>query len=218
MRTPMQARFSVARYAILASALFLGACGRDATSPSAAPVATKAIQAKAMPAPEYANKALIGVPDGVYAVTFNPTQNQSFWLGQNHLDIPAYSVCNMLTSGYGAAYWDKPCTPQTLPVTLTVVIKNSQSSHPQVDFFPAMRFSPSKNVQLYMYAPNVSATDAKNWWMFYCNDAGSCVDESISDTSLQTYIDYSANTLFRRVKHFSGYVVAERTEEGLIQE
>ena len=212
MRTPMQARFSVTRYALLASALFLGACGSEVTQPAAV-AGKKAVEAAAMPAPEYANKALIGVPDGTYAVTFDPRYNQSFWLGQNHLDIPAYSVCNMLTSGYGADTWDKPCTPQTLPVTLTVVIKNSQSTHPQIDFFPAMRFNPTKNVQLFMYAPNVSATDAKNWWMFYCNDAGTCVDEAKSDTSLQTYIDYNANTLFRRVKHFSGYVVAERGDD-----
>ncbi len=212
MRTPMQARFSLSRYALLASALFLGACGSEVTSPPPANV-KQAIEATAMPAPDYANKALIGAPDGTYQVTFDPRVNQSFWLGQNHLDIPAYSVCNLLTSGYGAAYWDAPCTPQTLPVTLTVVIKNSQSVHPEIDFFPAMRFNPTKNVQLFMYAPNVSATDAKNWWMFYCNDAGSCIDESKSDASLSTYIDYSKSTLFRRVKHFSGYVVAEYTEE-----
>jgi hypothetical protein len=210
MRMPMQARLN--RYTLLTTAMLLGACGRDVTSP--APVASqKATEAKAMPAPESANRALIGVPDGTYSVTFNTAQNQSLWLGENHLDIPAYAICNLVTSGYGAAYWDKPCTPQTGNLTLTVIIKDSQSDHPQVDFFPAMRFNPSKNVQLFMYAPKVSRTDAKNWWMFYCNDAGQCVDESKTDVSLRTYIDYDANMLFRRVKHFSGYVVAERGSE-----
>jgi hypothetical protein len=210
MRMPMQARFPYARFALLTTAMLLGACGRDLTSP---PATLKTPEATAKPAPEYANRALIGAPDGTYVVSFRPDQDQSFWLGQNHLDIPANSVCKLATTEYGPEHWDKPCTPQTGTVTLTVVIRNSQSDHPAVDFFPAMRFNPAKNVQLYMYAPNVKATDAKNWWMFYCNDFGKCVDESKTDASLTTYVDYNANVLFRRVKHFSGYVVAERGEE-----
>ena len=166
--------------------------------------------------PSDAAKALIGVADGTYAVTFDPTRDQQFWLGPNHLSMPAYSVCNLLTSGYGAAYWNRSCNPQTLPVTLTVVIKNAASDHPSINFFPAMRFNPTKTVQLFMYAPNVSPTDAKNWLMSYCPDYGSCFDESLSDTSLATFIDYSNDMLFRRVKHFSGYTVAERSDDGSI--
>jgi hypothetical protein len=205
MRMPMQARQSFIRYAILPAALLLGACGRDLTSP--APVSTQ----KAVP--ETASRELFGAPDGVYVVTFKPQQDQDFWLGKNHLSIPAHSVCDLDSSGYGADYWDKACTPERQPVTMTVVIKNSETDHPQVDFFPAMRFSPDKNVQLFIYAPNVSETDAKNWWMFYCNDFGTCMDESLTDLSLRTYIDYNAKMVSRRVKHFSGYVVAERTGE-----
>ena len=45
--------------------------------------------------------------------------------------------------------------------------------------------------------------------MFYCPDKGKCVDESLTDSDLTTYIDYPNNILFRRIKHFSGYTVAE---------
>ena len=72
-----------------------------------------------------------------------------------------------------------------------------------------MRFNPKKTVQLYMYAPRVSREDAKNWLMLYCPDRGGCFDESLNDASLATSIDYTNNVLFRRVKHFSGYTVAE---------
>ncbi|MEO5816116.1 MAG: hypothetical protein ABIT20_12640 [Gemmatimonadaceae bacterium] len=160
--------------------------------------------------PTASQKALIGVVDGTYAVVFDPTRSQSFSLGPNRLDIPAYSVCNLLTSGYGEDYWNRSCSPQMLPVTLTVVIKNSQKTHPEVQFFPAMRFNPTTSVQLFMYAPKVSRDDAKNWLMLYCPDKGGCKDESTADSALTTYIDYTNNVLFRRVKHFSGYVVAER--------
>ncbi|HEY5441247.1 MAG TPA: hypothetical protein VIJ90_08215 [Gemmatimonadaceae bacterium] len=159
--------------------------------------------------PSASAKALIGVANGTYSMTLDPTRKQSFSLGPNHLDIPANAVCDLSRSGYGAAYWDKPCLTESHKFTLTVVIKNASSAHPSMDFSPAMRFNPKENVQLYMYAPNVSQTDAKNWLIYYCPDRGKCVDESLTDRDLVTQIDYSAHVLFRRLKHFSGYMVAE---------
>ena len=166
-----------------------------------------------MYAPTDAQKALVGVADGTYAVTFDPTHKQSLALGPNHLDIPVNAVCDLVNSGYGTSYWDKPCTPQVAPVTLTIVIKDAASAHPSINFFPAMRFNPTKKVELYMYAPHVSENDAKNWLMLYCPDMGACYDESLTDRSLSTVIDYRTNMLFRRVKHFSGYTVAERADD-----
>ena len=217
MRLPTMARTSTTRFALLVGAMFLGACAGESTAPAASS-RPRAVEATSMFVPSASAKALIGVVDGTYAVTFNPMQNQSFSLGPNHLDIPAGAVCNLLTSGYGADYWNRPCTPQTLPVTLTVVIKNSQSAHPEVQFFPAMRFNPTKTVQLFMYAPHVSRDDAKNWLMFYSPDKGGKIDESLKDSDLTTYIDYTHSVLFRRVKHFSGYVVAENSEDGALQQ
>ena len=212
MFRPTKARNVAARFTLIAGTLLMGACSGDVTAPAAAPV-RRSVEATSMFVPSAAAKALIGVVDGTYAVTFDPTHDQSFWLGPNHLSMPANSICDLATSGYGAAYWNHGCTPQTLPVTLTVVIKNAASSNPSIQFYPAMRFNPYKTVQLFMYAPNVSRTDAKNWLMFYCPDLGKCVDESLTDTALTTNIDYDNNVLFRRVKHFSGYTVAERADE-----
>ncbi|MDQ2667418.1 MAG: hypothetical protein M3Z05_15580 [Gemmatimonadota bacterium] len=192
---------------MLAAALVLSACSADTTSAPSAPLA--ATSATSMFVPSASAKALIGVADGTYAVLVNPTVDNSFNLGLNHLDIPADGICNLLNSGYGPTYWDKPCKAQRVPIVLTVIIKNSQSSHPSIDFFPAMRFNPKKTVELYMYAPHVSKDDAKNWQMLYCPDRGHCFDESLGDAALLTSIDYTNNVLFRRVKHFSGYTVAE---------
>jgi hypothetical protein len=207
MLMPKKAPTHVRRFVLLSAALVLSACSADnATAPASQVSATSA---SSMFVPSSAAKSMIGVVDGTYAVLIDPTQDQSFNLGPNHLDIPAGGICNLIKSGYGPKYWDKPCSPQMLPVALTVIIKNASSEHPSIDFFPAMRFNPKKTVQLFMYAPHVSRSDAKNWQMLYCPDKGGCFDESVADRSLATQIDYENNVLFRRVKHFSGYTVAE---------
>ena len=208
MFRPTKARTIASCFTLIAGAMFLGACSGEVTAPvGASPQAT---EARSMFVPSASAKALIGVADGTYTVTFDPSRDQSIPLGPNSIDIPANAVCNLLTSGYGAAYWNASCSPQKLPVTLVITIKNASTPHPSLEFYPAMRFNPTKNVQLFMYAPKVNKNDAKNWLMYYCPDKGKCVDESLTDDALATYIDHSEKMLFRRVKHFSGYTVAER--------
>jgi hypothetical protein len=206
MLKPMKAPTHLRGLVLLTSALMIGACSADVTSPTAQ---SAAISAPSMFVPSLSSRSLVGVVDGAYTVTVDPTRDQSFNFGPNHLDIPADGICSLGKSGYGPKFWDSRCTPERSPVELTVIIKNASSAHPSMDFFPAMRFNPKKSVQLYMYAPRVSSEDAKNWQMFYCPDRGGCFDESLTDASLVTHIDYSNNVLFRRVKHFSGYTVAE---------
>ena len=213
MRMPMLARSTAPLLTfVAAAAMLLGACRGEVTSPPASSVTATPERVSTF-VPTAANKALVGVVDGSYSVTFDPKQTQSFSLGPNHLDIPAYSVCNLVTSGYGASTWDNSCSPHTLPVTMTVVITGAATDHPQIDFFPAMRFNPTKNVQLFIYVPNATSASAKSWVMQYCaTGSTTCVDESKTDQSLQSYVDKSANVVFRRIKHFSGYVVAEFAE------
>jgi hypothetical protein len=206
MLLPKQAPTNLRRLAVLAGALMTGACSAEVTS---APAPSTAINTPSMFVPTASQKALVGISDGTYVVTVDTRYNQSFGVGGNHLDIPAGAICDLTTSGYGPAFWDAPCKPAKGKIQLTIVIKNASSAHPSIDFFPSMRFNPTTNVELYMYAPRVSTDDAKNWQMFYCPGKGACYDESLTDPSLATKIDYTNNVLFRRVKHFSGYTVAE---------
>ncbi len=201
---------SIGRLVLAAGAVLLAACARDITAPAPA---TASVEATSMFVPSAAAKAMIGVTDGVYVVTFDPRHDQSIPMGPNSIDIPSDAVCDLATSAYGASYWDRPCTPERKPVTLTITIKNAASAHPSLSFQPAMRFNPSRTVQLYMYAPRVSKNDVRNWLMYYCPDKGRCVDESLTDNSLVTSIDHPNKMLFRRVKHFSGYTVAERSSD-----
>ena len=206
MLMPMKAPALAKRFVATMGVLLLAACSADVTAP---PAPTAAVSTTSMFVPTESSKAMIGVVDGTYTVMVEPWRDQSFNFGPNHLDIPAGAVCMLGHSGYGSDYWDRPCVGQPRQFMLTVIIRNAATDHPSMDFAPAMRFSPSKTVQLFMYAPHVSQFDAINWKMVYCPNGGACFDESLTDQSLQTQIDYTNNVLFRRVKHFSGYTVAE---------
>jgi len=200
------------------------ACNVSSLDKSVAPSRVTTTQRASTFVPTAAQKALIGVTDGTYRVTFDPKKDQVIPLGPNRLEIPAYAVCSLGSSSYGPAFWNAPCSPQMAPVQLTITVKNAASDKPSVDFQPAMRFSPEKVVSLYFYVPNVSQADAKNWVITYCPNAGSgsisssssgsgssgsggCVNEALTDPDLQTFVDYDANVLFRRLKHFSRYQV-----------
>ena len=208
MSLPMKAR-SVLRLltAFAGGGVLLAGCAGDATAPSSAVATTP--QAISRFVPSASAKALYGVVDGVYSITFDPSQDNSFNLGPNHLDIPANSVCDLANSGYGVETWNNECTPETNLVTITVTIQGASTDDPRMDFQPAMRFNPTKSVDLYMYVPGATEADARNWKMLYCNAVNVCEDESLSDPDLLAYVDRSANVVFRRIKHFSGYLVAE---------
>jgi hypothetical protein len=206
MRTPTMARSTTYRVSLMvASALLLAACAGDATSPSAARFA-----------PGDASKALVGVVDGVYTFTIDPNKDQSIKLGASSLDLPAKSVCTIATTSYGPDKWNNACVPESLPVTITAVVKNAATNHPSIEFAPAMRFNPTRNVLLHLYVTNAE-TLTNMTVMKYCGPFSAvCVDESITDTSLQTAVDAAAGLVSRRIKHFSGYVVAENGDAPII--
>jgi hypothetical protein len=149
-------------------------------------------------------------------------------MGGSKLEIPASAVCALGSSGYGSSFWNLPCTPEARPVQLTVTVSSSGGEGASVDFNPALRFNPLSNVVLTLSAPNVQKQDAKNWVILYCataySTAGSnsgsggsgsgngskCVNESLNDKDLQTFVDYDQKQLFRRIKHFSFYSVSSR--------
>ena len=213
MRSPTMARYRSTVFTMLAAGgLALTSCSRDVTSPSAS---TKALTPERLSnfRPNAAAKSLYGVSDGTYTLTFDPSEDQSFNIGLNHLDMPASSVCNIAGSSYGVSHWNESCTPETDTVTITVTISGATTDNPRLDFQPAMRFNPDKNVQLYMYSPTASLSDS--WKLAYCNAANVCVDESKTDSELQSYVDHNASVVFRRIKHFTGYLVASFDDEGI---
>ena len=115
----------------------------------------------------------------------------------------------LATTPYGPNFWNQECAEEQGSVTITAVIRNAQTNSPSIEFSPAMRFSPDRNVQLYLKVDN-AATLSSMAKVLYCGPFSTlCTDESVSDSSLRTTIDAANNTVFRRIKHFSGYTVAE---------
>jgi hypothetical protein len=211
MRLPMMARSRVSLVPLLTTvataSLLLAGCAGDATSPTAAqPKSTNSFRTSPF-VPTDAQRALVGVTDGTYTFTIDPTQTQTLQLGASGLYIPANAVCDLTTSSYGMGTWNDACTPQTAPMTITAVVHNAATDHPSVEFQPALRFNPASQVWLYMSVTDQATLDnTKVLW--YCNETG-CLDESLSDADLTSYVDTKNFMVFRRIKHFSGYVVAE---------
>ena len=205
MRLPTMARSSLTLLTLAASGLLAG-CHGESTAPAALKSAVVTSQRSPF-VPSAAAKALVGVADGSYQFTVDPTVAQSINLGPNYLSLPANSVCSLASSSYGASFWNDACVPETAPVTITAVVRDATTDHPSIDFFPAMRFNPATNVGLYLYVPTGMDDFLRKWVLKYCNDANVCADESLSDPDLKSAADLVNKMVFRRIKHFSGYLV-----------
>jgi hypothetical protein len=210
MRLPMMARYRVSTLTALAlSAMLLAGCAGESIAP--AKVQTSQVQASPF-VPTSAQKALVGVSDGSYQFEIDPTRNESLQLGASRLEIPANAVCDLDESTYGADFWNDECALQTEPFTVTAVVRNAATDHPSVDFEPALRFNPDKQVELYLYVTDQATLDAARV-VKYCNAEG-CVDESLTDPSVASKVDLENRVVFRRIKHFSGFIIL-RSDAGL---
>jgi hypothetical protein len=164
--------------------------------------------------------------DGTYNVSVDPTVANVLTFGASRLEIPANAICAVGSSSYGPDYWNSSCALESRTVQLTITV-NSTSLGGSVDFYPALRFDPAQQVSLTLSAPQVKVADAKSWVILYCpsvtsttsgkgsggsgsgKDGNKCVNESLTDKDLQTYINYDLRQLFRRIKHFSRYSVSD---------
>ena len=122
----------------------------------------------------------------------------------------AASVCNIAKSSYGVGTWDSACAASTTTVKITAKIWLNAKGKLSTEFSPAMRFVPASTnaVTLSML------DDGTGKRIDYCT-AGSCVDESKQDATMNSMVGSSNITAFgrsapqvsRRIKHFSGYTV-----------
>ena len=115
----------------------------------------------------------------------------------------AGAICDLGKSRYGATEWDKPCTPLKGSVVITAMLFEDGDGQPFVDFQPAMRFAPNKEVMLFLRQGKNS--QKKQLFINYCNNTGYCYDESLTDASLKPFRIGKTPVVARRLKHFSGY-------------
>ena len=191
------------------------------TACSDAPVAPRRVDAAAvvLPAPATVSANLTFANGGVNVTAYStyngvttitavidPRTAISFGGGDHMVTIPAYAICNPLTSGYGPGTWDAPCAAATLPMTFTVKSWRDANGNSRVQFSPDVRFAPSKVVGLYLKSAAATPANASiNWCR---TGTTTCVNEAGTDASLATQRDGYTGYVYRRVKHFSGYMVS----------
>jgi len=150
-----------------------------------------------------ANFSQVGAP-----ITFvvNNAEGITKQLGDQVLSMPAGAICDLLTSGYGQSFWSQDCAPLRGSIAITATIFKGPDGEPYVDFEPSMRFAPDKEVMLFLTTGRTDGTKMAS--IKYCNDLGFCADESLTDPSLKPFHVDGTSIMGRRLKHFSGYVVA----------
>jgi len=126
--------------------------------------------------------------------------------GQHRISFSLGAVCDPATSSHGVTEWDQPCQPLLTPITITAVSSLTPQGHPRVDFSPALRFVPGREVTLYLRDAE-AALDASAV-IQWCDDAGQCVDEGAVQASEETRRDAALGIVFRAIKHFSGYLIS----------
>lgn len=140
-----------------------------------------------------------------------------FVLGAHAVYFPANSICDPETSSYGPGEWDAACTPLDRPIDIHAELRRTADGQSWLDFTPSLRFVPSddQNAAVWVLMKLNSDATPENYraygmrWAPVFLDSSSQVDESVQDPSLRTYIDVERDIVFRRIKHFSGYVVGD---------
>ena len=150
--------------------------------------------------------------DSVWTKDFvvDPTQPAQIKLGDHVVSLPANSICDPATSGYGQDLWDTPCTPLQTPITIHAAW-NSKLGHAFVQFSPDLRFVPTSDPSRYVtitMKDYVQLDSTARYPIYWLRPSDSTwVDEGLVDSSENPVMDVQGNKVTRRLKHFSGYLV-----------
>jgi hypothetical protein len=191
------------------------ACSMDATAPSPqAPSMTAARASATWSGSVWSDPEDRGAPSAggngetsTYAVTIDPQHANVLRFGDYTLALPGNAICEQ-ESGYGRDAFDLECKAEKHPVTIVAVVRSTANGIPRIDLMPEMRFSPKRVVTLSLFLVDAPAP-ASSPRILYCPTASTdqCIDEAQFDPTLATQVDAASNTVFRRIKHFSGYFV-----------
>jgi hypothetical protein len=177
-------------------------------------------------APNGAPARMIQAPDGHPSLSLvGGSSNEStdftvgpaggtFYVGSHAVVFPAHSICDPNRSSYGPGTWNSPCQVIRTPIRIHADVR-TQSGRSWVDFKPELRFAPSSNpsrwVWMFMRTPKaIGATgDLSRFNILFAESiGGQTVNDAALDETLRTYVDTRTGIAFRRIQHFSGYVVA----------
>jgi hypothetical protein len=147
----------------------------------------------------------------------------TYHVGDFDIVMPAGAVCDPASTKYGPRYWDEECVPARRSITVSVIAKK-HGRGVSVDFQPDLRFRPSAGwvvIQTSAYRDLLTSASVRqlssqsgyfqNFAILYApSGGGSHIDEvrSTGDGSVITHVDLRSGLVWRRVKHFSGYLVS----------
>ena len=186
------------------------ACSDVATSPS--------VPARsAAPAFDFTVGGRYGVGDSKTSFVVTP-DGGSFGINSvGMIDFPAGSICDPSVSTYGAGEWDNDCVAATRSITISATTRLTPNGV-AVDFQPALRFAPDKVVRLstdvlgsFIRANRtvLTATPSSLQPLAFSYSPSLGADpvaDYLTDSTLTTHVDLQTGRVWRRVKHFSGYV------------
>jgi hypothetical protein len=149
-----------------------------------------------------------------------------FVLGKHAVYFPDHSICDPATSSYGQGHWDDACTALDTPIDFHAEIRTDGNGGAWVDFTPSVRFVPSDNPAQSVWimmktGAQANESNIQGLALLWAPGLESAerVNESSFDPSLKTYVDMHRSIVFRRIKHFSGYIVAfDVPDESVLEE
>jgi len=205
------------RYLLLAMSgvvVASSACSVDATSPQ--PFAAPGSAGLSKGSSTLDDSQSGSDDSSTYTFRIDPRRDNNLTFGKHSLWLPANTVCDPATSGYGLGTWDASCSPLTTSITITAKVRGASGGLPRVDFQPALRFNPWHAAYLTFAVKGKQAKEAAAMGILYCPTTSTkeCIDESLTDPTLVTVLDRPQQMVYRRIKHFSGYLVAERSFGG----
>lgn len=148
-------------------------------------------------------------PHATYVNVTIPAKGGVVTVGNFAVTFPANAVCNPKNSGYGPGTWDDPCHSLKKDYSLRAAywVENGE---PFVEFLADLRFNPEKTVILSVFVAGLKGSTGSQEILYWSRTGNSTtrVYEGSTDSSLQSEFDSESGTLRRRIKHFSGYLVA----------
>ena len=207
--------------ALLAVFVAAGACSDSTSAPRVADrpaFDVEALQPEASRSHDWSSSQQQSGEDNVATLTIDPNVSRTYAFGLNWIYFPSHSICDPATSGYGVTLWDTPCTPLSQPIQVTVHWSSKggyafATFSPELRFVPADARAPYRWVVLSLHTNRALLTlDAYN----ILSDAGdgNWINEAATDPTLRAWLDPLHNAVYRRVKHFSGYMLAAGFDGG----
>jgi hypothetical protein len=147
---------------------------------------------------------------GIATLVIDPGVARTYSFGQHSVYFPARSICDPATAGYGEELFDAPCRPLRKKVVVSVRW-NPLNGHAAVIFQPQLRFVPSRDPSQWVLLTlhdKLPVSDLSAYQILWFSEkTQSWIDESKTDWTLRARTDSRRNTVYRRIKHFSGYMI-----------